>query len=481
MFSLPFAAMSLGWVFWGFRYLNDRVASPIARRVADFAVAQIPLIGSSLASNLDAFFHALVVMGLFFLGFLAAYNLAALLNGIVFRFGMKSIHYATGAPQVPGPAGMPASDPFANVERIGIVLAGGGAKGAYQAGAMKAIYRFLAEHNALGKVKVLSSTSIGSWNALFWLADLIMPERNWQNRSVHEQWWRAINVKSLAAPSWYVPGLRNAFLTSAPWQRVFDHIIDRDGVRDRLLQSSIHFYMTRSDVRSAELTCATNDPSPPPIPRVAYDTLDPSEPRKFIAGVKAAVFASMDLPPLFPYATQGNSLYEDGGVIDNLPIQFPATKNCDLIFILPLNSDFEQTPNQSSIIVRLLRVMDVRQGALERGGFKMLYLYNELAALRDALRAASAQPTSTADSTPLADALLRRHRLISVFAVCPLKTFVRETIDTIELWKTREAGIAFEVMHKATADLLPTFKFKPQDRTRVALVSRSGITWDERF
>lgn len=480
MFSLPFAAMSVGWVFWGFKYLNDRVASPIAKLVADFAEAQIPFVGAALASNLDSFFHALVVIGLFFLGFLVAYNLSALLNWIVFRFGMRPMHYAAGPPQVPGPAA-PATDPFANVERIGIVLAGGGAKGAYQAGAMKAIYQFLAAHNALGKVKVLASTSIGSWNALFWLANLIKPKKSWQDQSIHEQWWRAINAKSLAAPSWYVPGFRNAFLSSAPWQRVFDHIFDRDGARDQLLQSGIHFYMTRSDVRSAELMCATNDPNPPPIPRVAYDTLDAANSKQFMAGVKAGVFASMDLPPLFPYAAQGNNFYEDGGVIDNLPIQFPATKNCDLIFILPLNSDFEQTPNRTSIIARLLRVMDVRQGALERGGFKMLYLYNELAALRNLVLTTSVQATGAPGSTPLTSALQRQHQLINVFAVCPLKSFVQETIDTSELWKTKEAGIAFEVMQKATADLLPDFKFKPQDKTRVALVSRGGITWDERF
>jgi len=65
-------------------------------------------------------------------------------------------------------------------------------------------------------------------------------------------------------------------------------------------------------------------------------------------------------------------------VIDNLPITFPAIEACDLIFILPLNSDFEEKPNQKSVLARLLRVMDVRQGVLERSGFKMLYLYNEL-------------------------------------------------------------------------------------------------------
>jgi len=53
-------------------------------------------------------------------------------------------------------------------------------KGAHQAGAMKAIITgFLAEHDALSKVKVISGTSIGSWNAMFWLANLIKPEGNW--------------------------------------------------------------------------------------------------------------------------------------------------------------------------------------------------------------------------------------------------------------------------------------------------------------
>jgi predicted acylesterase/phospholipase RssA len=97
----------------------------------------------------------------------------------------------------------------------GIVLAGGGAKGAYQAGTLKAAYRFLAQNNALPTVRVLANTSIGSWNAGFWLAHLIKPAANWDGRSIHEQWWRPISAKSLAAPSWYVPLLR--------WQLVRHH------------------------------------------------------------------------------------------------------------------------------------------------------------------------------------------------------------------------------------------------------------------
>jgi Patatin-like phospholipase len=58
-------------------------------------------------------------------------------------------------------------DGIVQFERIGFVLAGGGAKGVYQAGAMKAIYESLTSRNAQSSVCSVAGTSIGSWNALF--------------------------------------------------------------------------------------------------------------------------------------------------------------------------------------------------------------------------------------------------------------------------------------------------------------------------
>src|SRR5205807_376540 len=85
------------------------------------------------------------------------------------------------------------------------------------------------------------------------------------------------------------------------------------------------------------------------------------------------------------------------------------------------NADFEQAPNNTSIVARLFRVMEVRQGVLERNGFKMIYLYNELAALRehvDSLQALAAAPR-VPESASLAFALARRNKPIAVFAVVP--------------------------------------------------------------
>src|SRR5262249_52137463 len=156
----------------------------------------------------------------------------------------------------------------------------------FQAGVMKAIYRFLVEHDALHKVEVIASTSIGSWNALFWLGDLIMPpvtaaesavakpdlkagngrppsqsaaanRGRWKGESIHESWWRSISAKTLVAPSAYFPFFFNAFLSSMPWQMVFEQIFEQDDVKKRIHKSKIKFYMTRSNVRTGELECAT--------------------------------------------------------------------------------------------------------------------------------------------------------------------------------------------------------------------------------
>ena len=91
----------------------------------------------------------------------------------------------------------------------------------------------------------------------------------------------------------------------------------------------------------------------------------------------------MDLPPLFEYVRIGDETFEDGGVVDNLPIYFgTGIEKCDLLFVLPLNASFASSVDRRWILRRMQRVLTIRQGALERRALKDVYLYNELAALR---------------------------------------------------------------------------------------------------
>jgi NTE family protein len=489
VFSLSFIALTFGWIFSGFELAKTLLHWRLLDLVESVLRTSFPeFIAQPLYEKLYPFFEAASIVLIFFLGLLLAYNVSALLNWIPLWLRLKPIRYPTGAPYIVNPA-LPEDPEFAKVDRIGIVLAGGGAKGAYQAGAMRAIYRYLDEKNALGKVKVIAGTSIGSWNALFWLADLIRPDNGWQGASIHERWWQSISAKSLTAPSWYVPFLRNAFLSSEPWQQVFDHIFLKQEVAERIASSGIHFYFTRSNVMSGKLEYATNNAHPPSsLTEMVHEIFDSGNQAQFMQDLRTGVFASMDLPPLFPYIRKNGRAFEDGGVIDNVPIAFAAAEGCDLIFILPLNSDFEETPNETSVFARLFRVMDVRQGVLERNGFKMVYLYNEITALRqDAQelrnRQGLPQTLPSDDTRPLAEALRRTNEHINVFTVCPHRSFVNSVINTHEFWKRKEAATAFRVMYDATWGLLPNFRFdQPEYRVRMALVRAGGdVKWDEKF
>src|SRR6185436_19368517 len=99
---------------------------------------------------------------------------------------------------------------------------------------------------------------------------------------------------------------------------------------------------------SAQLEFATNSPGVRAIHSAdrrtvtfrpdRYEVIGEDSPAKCLERTKLAVFASMDLPPLFPYAsirTDMNEEFEDGGVIDNLPVVLGTQiEECDLLFIL---------------------------------------------------------------------------------------------------------------------------------------------------
>ena len=393
------------------------------------------------------------------------------------------------------------TEPLGRYHRIGIILAGGGAKGAFQAGALSAIHRFLAERDALGSVRMIAATSIGAWNACFWLADLIGGEKP----SACETWWSRVRLSEIVEPTYYVPGLRNYVLSCDPWRQAFHALFFQDlAARDRLLDhlhrpdaaDSLHFYLTRTNVQRAHLEFSTNREDLTDVENVSGLTRPLVPPDRWLRArsvedVERAVFASMDLPPLFEYTRFGDELFEDGGVIENLPIYFgTGIEKCDLLFVLPLNASFAVEVDLRSIVQRLQRLVTIRQGALERKALKDVYLYNELAALRDRLDPARDDPRAErrgrseapahseaalreTASQPIAErAAARVHRPVQIFAVAPDEPLL---IDTVEFWKSAAAGRAYRLMEEHTGYELEKFDFEREpDWIRVALVGPQG-------
>ena len=414
---------------------------------------------------LRVFFEGFVPSAIILIVLLISYNLAALVYRNVRSRPVGKIYVHPPIPPLPGSSGVINEFKKRNgIDdlRIGLILAGGGAKGAYQAGAMKAIHEFLEANNALSSVRMIAGTSIGSWNAMFWLAGLVKPPGSTE-QSAHERWWRSISVAGVMEFAQYLPLKRNYFLNSTPWREAFDRIFRKESAVNEVLGQlftsnpntvPMHFYFTRSNVELGQLEFGTNntdlpnrkrrrwgsDQDEPLIPSDQYEVIK-GDSQKALGRMELAVYASMDLPPLLPYMnirTARNEFFEDGGVVDNLPMRFGTEiEKCNLLFVLPLNASFAEKASETSMSKRLFRVMDIRQGVLERNSIKMARLYNDKVHLENKIQKLGNTGQSRAP--------------LSVFAICPLAPL---SIGTAEFWKPEEAGDAFDLMYSATRTAL---------------------------
>ena len=456
---LPFLLLMIGWGALVNRLL-DRVG--LSRPFLN-TPERTMLVGTALT-------------GLFVVGVILSYNLAA----AVYRALRGSPRVTVHEPQT-AQTGVPSR---INYRRIGLILAGGGAKGAYQAGAMRAIWEFLEARGALDRVCMVAGTSIGAWNALFWLAGLVRPPPGGEY-SAQESWWRAIKPERILDFDWYFPLVRNHLGRAQPWHEVFRKLfVHYQPVRQRLIDllaarpdargtrgthtPALRFYLTRSNVKRAALEFTTNswavadlkrlDPRTgtmkPVVDPLFYQVLDGSNPDGALQELETAVFASMDIPPLFPFVkirdaiSREDEWFEDGGVIENLPMMFGTQiEACDLLFVLPLNATFDAAVNHHSMLARLARVMESRQGVIERNAFKQAHLYNIL--------------DQRTERSP-----------VSVFAICPAEPLA---IGTIDFHKPTEAGQAYRLMYEATAkELTRSFDALRPDWIRLATVGPKG-------
>ena len=80
----------------------------------------------------------------------------------------------------------------------------------------------------------------------------------------------------------------------------------------------------------------------------------------------------------------------------------------------------------------------------------------------------------TAEGSAIKRALTRRHKMVQIFSICPAPELL---INTAEFWKTRESGHAFRLMYRTTANELRQFfeRDRPApDWIRMARVSPEG-------
>lgn len=374
-----------------------------------------------------------------------------------------------------------------HVESIAIILPGGGARGVYQAGALKAVYDFLRDYNALGKVRVIVGTSTGAWNAMFWMAGLMDPAHGPVDL---ESWWKHKKFSRLMEfPRLWIPFLSDHCFSSAPWREQFVELF-----HDRLAHlfaeaPDLHFYLTRTDVRLGALRYATNWTGLKQ--RMQTLGVENQDNYRLVDVIEAdgreferlgdAVFGSLGQAPLFPGLCDG-LLCESGDAIDPLPLRFAApVEDCDLVFVLPSRGAPEKLGDSRES--RLSRLTHVHQLALERFAVKNADTINRIAERFDRLQFGATTIAAAAGVVGVAaeaasgvreeiDEFNRAYKRLYIFTAGPADSL---TIGSFGYGQEREAAAAFDLTYAQTSDELRHRLFEDVEPEDAHVVMVDGL------
>lgn len=199
-----------------------------------------------------------------------------------------------------------------NKNKIGLALGGGGAKGAYQIGVIRA----LEEENLMDIFKYVSGTSIGSINTL-----LLMTGKD------HLQMldmWKYIQNENIYGPGMQRPSEDKPGLYDL--KPLFETLIKKIDI-DSIRNSKYQGYATAAEVKKNSL----------------IHQLYTKEMTRYVFHLNTfnkpfhAVLASSSIPLLFGTTTIDDNVYVDGGLLDNHAIEPLIEKGCEVVFSVPLD------------------------------------------------------------------------------------------------------------------------------------------------
>ena len=172
----------------------------------------------------------------------------------------------------------------------GLVLSGGGGKGAYQAG----VFRALKEHKIMDYITAISGASVGALNlALFDCCDIEAVTDVWKNISPHKFLYPDNDTNNLN-----------------------DGIFSRDGLLE-IINNYINLEEIRNSERRLFVSVTEYEDIMDNEGKIKYFSLN-YRPSKQI---KDILLASSAIPVIYSSVNIDGKLYRDGGLKDNLPIR----------------------------------------------------------------------------------------------------------------------------------------------------------------
>ncbi len=215
------------------------------------------------------------------------------------------------------------------MSKLGLVLAGGGGKGAYQFGVWKA----LNEYGVANNFAAISGTSIGGLNAaLFVQGSLELCEEVWRNIS-HEKVFTVDKRKLAEVVSESILtgiGISKSLLLNLIASS--NGIFTREGLLDIIDEYIDLSLIANSNVKLYATCCEIRKNITDPLTPTYFQMNNQSSNK-----IKKVLLATSALPVIFkPEIIEGRK-YIDGGVVDNVPVKPLYEDGCDVILVVHLD------------------------------------------------------------------------------------------------------------------------------------------------
>lgn len=223
--------------------------------------------------------------------------------------------------------------------KIGLVLSGGGGKGAYQIGVWKALKEF----NIDRYVKFVSGTSVGALNAtLFTNGDYQKAEDLWLNLKKEDVLSLDIFESIVGKYSKKVLNLKQIFHNRGLFSRdKLEEIIQKNIDFEKVSNSEIKTFVGCADVTNINkyervMLALRGFLLDKPVGNIKYFNL-----QKNSHQISKILLSSSAIPGVFPTEEINGRIYYDGGINENMPIRPIAEEDVDVIIAVSLdNSPF---------------------------------------------------------------------------------------------------------------------------------------------
>ena len=216
------------------------------------------------------------------------------------------------------------------MDKLGIVLDGGGGKGAYQIG----VWKYLKESKLYNSISAISGTSVGGLNScLFALDEYNLAETIWTQKIQDKILSIDIDIKEICSKIALQFGIQN-FVPGASIISFFTMLSTKGYFSRKGLIEIIDEYIDLNELSKMEFpiyaTCVEL-----PLFETRYFKLNGYDTET----IKKILLATSAIPIIFPKEEIEGKYYYDGGIKDNSPITPLYEEGCTDIIVIHLKAD----------------------------------------------------------------------------------------------------------------------------------------------